>query len=1118
MNLVRSVVLLFCMLILGFGIATAQSREISGLVLDNLNEPLIGALIAVKEDNTARAITDIDGRFKLNVLPQHTTLVVSYLGMKTLEVKIEQASRIVMQSDAELLQEVVVTGMVQVDKRLFTGATDRLSADKTRLEGIPDISRALEGRSAGVSVQNVSGTFGTAPRIRVRGATSIFGAAKPLWVVDGVIIEPLIEISGDDLSSGNAETLLSSAIAGLNAEDIESFQILKDGSATSIYGARAMAGVVSITTKKGAAGVSRMTYTGEFSTRLKPNYSNFNISNSQQQMGIYREMAEKRWLEPEAMLSRGSSGVYGKMYELIRQEPTYDAYGNPIFGLENSEAARNAYLRDAEFRNTDWFDQLFRTSLTQNHTISMTTGSEKARFYASLSAYNDPGWYESSSVERYTANFNSTYNILPNLNMSLLANGSYRDQTAPGTMNRSVDVVRGEVKRDFDINPYSYALNTSRTLDPDAYYRNNYAAFNIFNELNNNYIDLNVLELKFQGEINWNPIKYLKLTALMALRYSMSAQEHHIKDNSNQAEAYRAGITPSDNIIRDSNTLLYVDPDNPGSLPITTLATGGIYTQNIHSMRGVDARFSASYNNVFNDDHIINLYGGTELNDTQRNATSFQGWGYQYDRGGNPYYDYIVFKQWAEEGQVYYGNQNYLSRFNSVFGYVVYSYQHRYTLNTSGRYEGSNRLGKSRESRWLPTWNVSGVWTLHEEEWFNEVAARGILSHASLKSSYSLTADSPPATNALPIFYNYTIWRPTANVSESGLRLQSLGNRGLTYEKKYEFNLGTEIGFLKNRINLAMDVYWRDNFDLMGPAYTTGVGGEAVKTANVAAMKSSGLEISLSTRNVIRKNFSWSTNFIFADTRTKVTNLDMETTVLNLVSGAGFTKEGYPHRSLFSIPFVGLNEDGLPIFINQDGEETITGLNFQEYRKEKLEFLKYEGSMEPTITGSLDNAFRIKNISVNLFLTYAFGNKLRLDPAFRATYSDLGAMPKEFKNRWTLPGDEAHTTIPVIPSREHHRIYTSTGLSYAYNAYNYSTERVVNGGFIRLKDISVAYDFPKSMIGSKVENLQLKLQATNLLLLYADKKLNGQDPEFLNSGGVAAPMPRQFTLTLRMGI
>lgn len=182
--------------------------------------------------------------------------MVSFVGMQSAEVKVAPTMKIILRASSEMLEEVVVTGMVATDKRLFTGAADKLSASDVKIDGMADISRGLEGRSAGVSIQNISGTFGTAPKIRVRGATSIYGNSKPLWVVDGVIQDNVVDVGADDLSSGDAVTLTSSAIAGLNPDDIESFQILKDGSATSIYGAKAMAGVIVITTKKGKQGNS----------------------------------------------------------------------------------------------------------------------------------------------------------------------------------------------------------------------------------------------------------------------------------------------------------------------------------------------------------------------------------------------------------------------------------------------------------------------------------------------------------------------------------------------------------------------------------------------------------------------------------------------------------------------------------------------------------------------------------------------------------------------------------------------------------------------------------------------------------------------------------------------
>src|SRR5829696_9695706 len=164
-----------------------------------------------------------------------------------------------------MITDVVVTGFQRINKKNFTGAAVTLRAEDIKMEGVVDVSRMLEGRAAGVSVQNVSSTFGSAPKIRVRGATSINGDNKPLWVVDGVVLEDVVNISNDQLASGDPATLLGSAVAGLNANDIESFDILKDAAATALYGARAMNGVIVITTKKGVSGTPRINYVGNFS-------------------------------------------------------------------------------------------------------------------------------------------------------------------------------------------------------------------------------------------------------------------------------------------------------------------------------------------------------------------------------------------------------------------------------------------------------------------------------------------------------------------------------------------------------------------------------------------------------------------------------------------------------------------------------------------------------------------------------------------------------------------------------------------------------------------------------------------------------------------------------------
>ena len=505
----KKITLILFGLFLSMGLAFAQNK-ITGTVLEDNGEPCIGATVMIQGTKQGTK-TDLDGHFTINV-PAGKKLVISYVGMVTETVKPKDGMTITLVADAHTLGEVVAVGMMKQDKRLFTGATTKVDAEKAKLDGVADVSRALEGRAAGVSVQNVSGTFGTAPKIRVRGATSIYGSSKPLWVIDGVIQEDAVDVSADDLSSGDAVTLISNAIAGLSADDIESFQVLKDGSATSIYGARAMAGVVVITTKRGKVGRSTINYTGEFTYRLKPSYSNYNISNSQEQMGIYKEMGEKGWLEFSTLANSSSSGLYGRMYKLIAD------YQDGKYGLPYTDAAMNEYLQTAEFRNTDWFDLLFTNNIVQNHSASISTGTEKASLYASVSAMYDPGWTKDSKVERYTANMNASYNLSKKLTVSILTNGSYRDQKAPGTLARSTDVVSGAVNRSFDINPFSYAMNTARTLDPDATYTRNYAPFNIFKELDNNYIDLSISDMKFQGELTYKPIMGLEIHLLGAPR------------------------------------------------------------------------------------------------------------------------------------------------------------------------------------------------------------------------------------------------------------------------------------------------------------------------------------------------------------------------------------------------------------------------------------------------------------------------------------------------------------------------------------------------------------------------------------------------------------------------
>lgn len=1037
----------------------------------------------------------------------------SFLGYKTKEVLVgnKTSVNVELEEDISALEEVVVTGYQDISKKLFTGAATSVQAKDVQRSGIADISRMLEGQVAGVSVQNVSGTFGAAPKIRVRGATSINGDNKPLWVVDGIILEDVVNISNEQLSTGDPATLVGSSVAGLNPDDIESFNILKDASATAQYGARAMNGVVVVTTKKGRKtdGKPIVSYTGNFSTYLKPTYNNFDIMNSADQMSVYIEMMNKGWFNHSEVSRAADGGVFWKMYnKMYDYDPTSKTYA-----LRNDAPNRIQFLQRYANVNTNWFDVLFKNSFMQEHSLSFTSGTDKSKFYASTSYLGDNGWTIGSNVKRFTGNIRGTFDINDRLTVELISQGSIRDQRAPGTLGRNSNPVTGQYDREFDINPFSYALNTSRTLTPYdengnlEYFSRNYAPFNILNELENNTMDLTMIDLKIQGGLKYKIMDGLKYSFDGAYRYAKTDQEHQIRENSNMALAYRTG--ENDGTIRDNNRFFYTDPDAPGSLPKSVLPAGGFYNVNSDFLKNYYMRHTLEYNKEFNHDHTLNLFGAFEMRYTDRQNRHFDGVGYQYDRGGVPFIDPDYFKQSVESNFFYYGMNYRYDRYLSYMAKASYAYKMKYAFNATIRYDGSNLLGESRTARWLPTWNISGAWNIDQENFFQN---QSVLSRATLRGTYGLTASMGPATNSSLVLRNMSTRRPYLSEIETSMVIDGLENSELTWEKQYETNIGLDLGFLKERANLTVDVYQRKGFDLIGAIRTSGIGGQVTKNANYADMESKGIEISLGGTPVKTSNFSWKTQVNIGYNKGKITKLENLPTIWSLITADGGPLVGHPYRGLFSVQFKGLNhETGVPYFINEEGEES----NNVYIQSDEVKYLKYEGPVDPTFTGGFFNTLNYKKFTLSALVTFSAGNKVRLDPSFGTSYTDLSAMSNSFVNRWVMPGDEAFTNVPSIVDRQ---VASQLSSVYPYNTYNYSTARVADGGFVRLKQVMLTYQLPASAFKRLgVTNSTLSIVGNNLWLIYSDKKLNGQDPEFFRSGGVALPMPRQFTVSLKVG-
>jgi TonB-linked SusC/RagA family outer membrane protein len=1097
------------------------SIKINGKVRDKNGAPLPG--VSVREKGVSNGVSTNDAGDYTITVKEGATLVFSYMGYKTREVTVSKEGliNVSLEEDAAQLREVnvVSTGYQTLDRKLFTGSASLVKADDAQRNGVPDISRMLEGQVAGVSVQNVSGTFGAAPKIRVRGATSLSGDNKPLWVVDGIILEDIVNISNDALSTGDANTLIGSSVAGLNPDDIESFNILKDAAATAMYGARAMNGVIVVTTKKGrqTSGAPKVSYTGNYTTYLKPTYNTFDILNSADQMSVLFELENKGYFQ-HTSASRGSEGgIFYKMYnELYNYDPKTDS-----FALRNDISSRNGFLQRYANANTDWFDVLFKNSLLQEHSVSINSGTENFQTYASTSYLHDSGQTIGNSVDRFTGNFRINFKMSPKLSGELLANGSVRNQKAPGTLERTSDPVYGKFSRDFDINPYSYALNTSRTMtafDENGnreFFTRNFSPFNILHEIDNNYLNLGNIDFKVQGGLKYKIIPSLTYSVDGAYRFAKTERQHYMLENSNMVLAYR---NVSDATTIGSNKYLYTDPDNPYGLPESVLPEGGFYNIKVDNLKNYYFRQNLEYDQTFAVNHRVNLFGSMEVRYIDRQAENFDGAGYQYENGGivNPAYKY--FKWGQESGFPYFGMSTGADRFAAFALRGAYSYKDKYSFNATTRYDGSNKMGKSTTARWLPTWNVSGAWNIDQENFWPK---NDIFSSARVRATYGLVANIGNANNSAAVYYNQVTRRPYDNEKETATFISGLENSELTWEKLKEMNIGTDLTFFKDRINVTVDVYRRNIFDLIGDIKTSGIGGQFTKIANYADMKAHGIEFTIAGNAINHTDFKWRTQFNVAFNKNEITNLEVNPSIFRLVQADGGALVGHAQRGLYSVQFDGLDHDrGYPYYIDDEGKRN-TYVNLQS---NKIDYLKYEGPTDPTLTGGFYNQFRYKDFTVSALLTFAKGNVVRLDPIYQSTYSDIYAMSKDMLNRWVMPGDEQYTNIPALldPFDSNQTIKDANGgtvsARYPYNLYNFSTERVAKGDFIRLKQISLGYNLPKSILSKlHMSNASLSLIGNNIALLYSDKRLNGQDPEFFGTGGVALPIPKQYTLSLKVG-
>ena len=1028
-------------LLLGGGMASAQKILVTGRVTNASKAVLPKIQVVVKETGRSMATTE--------------------QGLYVIELESGQTLQFIL--DGKILKTIVAT-QPQLDVELSVPATgDR---DKTKTD-----STAVHHQGEGKDDVILSTSS--------RGATSITGKAKPLWVLNGVVLGSDYG-SLEAFSGADPKQVAAGIVPGLSIDNIASVRILTTSSETSSYGPRGIAGVVEITTKSGAAGVSSLSYRGEFIYRPIPSYNNLNVMNSQQHVSLIQDLLDGGMYPIHTLETNKDQGLVGRMYQLFNE---LDASGKPR--LTNDEASRLAYFRAAERANTNWFKELYRNTIVHNHTLSFNGGTDKTNLFASLTARVDPGWTIGSRSNTYSGNMSADYKLLPTLKIGLNLIGEYTTSEDPST------------------SAVKYANTTSRALHPTENYTKDYVSYNIFDELRESRRTKTLGYLGIQGTATWDILKQLRATFVTDIKYTNTVTFLDNTEHSVLARSMRAMQTTN---VRNNNKNLRTDPNDPYALPYSVLPEGGIRESRVVQNYINSFKLDLDYHQTFGKHNVV-AAAGVELNQGSVESNWNINYGVLYDLGFHSYYLPDAIQYLYEQGKDYYTIRNRINNNLGILTRASYSFANRYSIDALLRFDASNRFGPSRYVRWLPTWNVELTWGVDRESFFRHLRP---LSSLRLKTYVGMVADNPSVTNSLEEIYPAIPWRP--NSKEIGLAYKDLANHDLTYEKTLTYGARLGFGLFKGRISAEVDAYRRRSYDLVGPIYTQSLGGVAQKNGNVAELQSSGLQFTLSTVNLKVKNFSWTTGFSYLHKTNKITSLLSNPTVRTMISGSGFSYEGYPLSSVFSIPFLGLTNEGMPRFYNERGQETLGDFNFSS---SNINFLKYSGTLDPTDVGTLTNTFRYKNFSLSANINYEFGAVTRLRSI--SNTDDYSAFPRELTQRWKKPGDEKHTDIPRLPTSYAFDQYGADNLINAYYAYGASTARIVSTDFIRLKEISMEYIVSKTLLRrTPLKNLAVKLQAQNLMLLYSDARLRGDDPEYMYSSSVTAP--KKLILTLRVGL
>ncbi len=1082
--------LLAVLLLLWSGIVSAQSmKTVTGTVLEEDGQPALGVTVMIK-GTTIGMVTDHNGTFSLRVPDkQGQILVFSCIGKVTQEHPLNRDNyRITLLDDSEeLIGAVVNTGYQKLDRRMSASAISSIAGEDVLQNNAISVDNMLQGKIPGLMVLGSSSTPGAATKIRIRGTSTISGNREPLWVVDGVILDDPVSLSTEELNDLDNVNLIGNAISGLNPIDIESIDVLKDASATAIYGVRAANGVIVVTTKKGRTGTPRVNYAGSVTVTERPGYNRLQRMNSQERVDVSREI-EQKGLTYRFVPAR--VGYEGLLYDLYDKNIDYDTFREKV--------------ADMEVLNTDWFDAIYRTSVSQRHNVSISGGTNTLNYYVSGSFNKENANVKGTGVTSYNVMAKTQARFRDNLigTFQVRANTSAKDYLHSS------------------ISPYGYAYNTSRAIplyNEDgslAFYNKsmgnqNPLTYNVLHEIAHSGQTINNDGANFNANLEWTVITGLRLTGTLAMNIANTTQKSWFDEQTYAAASMRMlplGVEfPTD------------DPTEPFRASQCRLPYGGELRSADSRNFGYTARFQTDYNKLFNGRHNMTLAAGTEARSTRYTGISTVQWGYLPDRGEK--FVQINPAEWPAYGQMVLESPdvvtNRLSNYLSFYAIASYAYRSRYIINANVRADGSNKFGQDKSTRFLPIWSVSARWNIMNEPFFKDVMW---MNELALRTSYGIQGNVSDDQT------------PNMIIKMGGLdpfsgdyisTISKLPNRFLKWEKTNSFDVALDFSFLDNRLGGTVEYYYKTGHDQIVSTPVSPTTGSSTMSLNVGDIMNKGYEFILNAVPVRTKDFRWSVSLNSARNINRVTRGGAQNgyTWEDYVNGRAVLK-GYALNSFFAYKYAGLNEQGLPTFKDtEEGEDT----TFEQMMDQVFDLA---GNRVPLMQGGFSSNFSWKGLTLGLFFSYQLGAKGRLN----YLYSNSGQylpnpeqnMSSEFVDRWRQPGDEQTTDIPALStnnmsftslfgSRRQYKIADN-----GWQMYNQSDLRVVRTDFLRLRSAYLRYNLPQDFCKKlRVQYANIRFEAYNLFLL-ASKDLKGQDPEQIGLGsfGATTPPVSSFSLSL----